>query len=120
MLVDEPFRYQITNFDREVFSRFVPLDHPLARAEQQIDWEAFRQTIETCYCANRGQPAIDPVRMLKLLRYWLNLSDRQIVLRITTDLACRIFLQVGCTFRPPDFSSLGMVRRLARSVLSSP
>jgi transposase len=112
MLVDEPFRYEITDFDREVFRLFVPSNHPLVAAEREIDWEDLRQTLAAYYCADRGQPAIDPVRMLKLefLRYWQNLSDQQVMQRTKTDVAFRYFLQVGHTFRPPDASSLSYFR----------
>jgi transposase len=112
MLVPEPFRYRITDFDREVFRLFVPADHPLVKAEREIDWEDLRQTLETFYSQGRGQPAIDAVRMLKLefLRYWRNLSDRQVMERTKTDLAFRYFLQVGHAFRPPNFSSLSYFR----------
>jgi transposase len=112
MLVDEPFRYEITDFDREVFRMFVPPDHPLVAAEAVIAWEDLRQTVEVFYCPDRGQPAIDPVRMLKLefLRYWRNLSDQEVVQRTKTDLAFRYFLQVGHTFRPPHPSSLSYFR----------
>jgi len=50
--------------------------------------------------------------MLKLefLRYWSNLSDRQVIQRTETDLAYRYFLDVGYTFRPPDSSSLSYFR----------
>jgi transposase len=108
MLVDEPFRYQITDLDREMFRLLVPPEHPLVAAEREIDWEELRQTVETFYCRDRGQPAIDPVRMLKLefLRYWHNLSDEQVVQRTKTDLAFRYFLQVGHRFRPPHPTSL--------------
>jgi transposase len=108
MLVDLPFLYVITDFDREVFRRFVAPDHPLVVAEREIDWEGLRPVVEAAYCPDRGQPAIDPLRMLKLefLRYWNNLSDRQVMQRIKTDLAYRYFLQVGYKFQPPDSSSL--------------
>ena len=112
MLVDEPFRYRITDFDWEVFRLFVPTDHPLAVALCEIGWEDLRQTVEAYYSHDKGQPAIDPVRMLKLefLRYFHNLSDRQVILRTKTDIAFRYFLQVGHTFRAPDFSSLSYFR----------
>lgn len=112
MLIEEPFRYEITDFDREVFRLFVPRDHPLAVALREIDWEDLRQPVEAFYSRDKGQPAIDPLRMLKLefLRYRHNLSDRQVILRATTDISFRYFLQVGHTFRPPDFSSLSYFR----------
>jgi transposase len=112
MLVDEPYRYQITELDREIFGLLVPPDHPLVAAEREIDWEDLRQTVETFYCRDLGQPAIDPVRMLKLefLRYWYNLSDEQVVQRTKTDLAFRYFLQVGHRFRSPHSTSLSYFR----------
>ena len=112
MLVAEPFRYEITDFDREVFRRFVPPNHPLLAAERAVDWEKLRPALESFYSLDRGQPAIDPVRMLKLefLRYWKNLSDQQVMERTKTDVAFRCFLQVGHTFRPPDPSSLSYFR----------
>jgi transposase len=108
MLVPEPFRYEITDFDREVFARFVPEDHPLVILEREIDWEAMRPKVEAFYCLDKGQPAIDPIRMLKLefLRYRFGLSDGQVMERTKTDLSFRYFLQVGHTFRPPHSSSL--------------
>jgi transposase len=112
MLVAKPFRYQITDLDREMFRLLVPPDHPLVAAEREIDWEELRQTLDSFYSPDRGQPAIDPIRMLKLefLRYWHNLSDAQVVQRTKTDLAFRYFLQVGHTFRPPHSSSLSYFR----------
>jgi transposase len=112
MLVDEPYRYRVTEFDQQVFKLFVPTDHPLVAAEREIDWESFRQTLEAFYSRGRGQPAIDPVRMLKLefLRYLCNLSDRQVIQQTKTDLAFRYFLQVGHIFRPPDDSLLSRFR----------
>lgn len=99
MLVAEPFRYEITDFDREVFRRFMPSNHPLLAAERAVDWEKLRPAVESFYSLDRGQPAIDPVRMLKLefLRYWKNLSDQQVMERTKTDVAFRCFLQVGHT-----------------------
>jgi transposase len=112
MLVSEPFRYRVTDFDRDVFRRFVPDEHPLAVAEREIHWEEFRPLLEKFYSQNSGQPALDPVRMLKLeyLRYQHNLSDRQVMERTKTDLAFRYFLQVGYTFETPDPSFLTRFR----------
>lgn len=112
MLVAEPFRYQVSDFDREVFRLLVPPDHPLVVAEREIGWEELRPTVEAFYSRDRGQPAIDPLRMLKLefLRYRYNLSDEQVIQRTKTDVAFRYFLQVGYTFRPPDSSTLSYFR----------
>ena len=112
MLVPEPFRYQITEFDQLAFERFVPKDHPLAMAEREICWEDFRPVLEEYYSKKMGQPALDPVRMLKLefLRYRHNLSDQQVMERAESDLSFRYFLQVGFGFRMPDPSCLSRFR----------
>jgi transposase len=104
MLVSEPYRYRITDFDQVALERFVPKDHPLVVAEREIAWEEFRPVLEQYYSADMGQPALDPVRMLKLefLRYRHNLSDRQVMVRAKSDLSFRYFLQVGYTFEMPD------------------
>jgi transposase len=108
MLAPEPWRYRITEFDRQVFKRFVPKDHSLAVAEREIAWEDFRPMLEQHYSAKLGQPAYDPVLMLKLefLRYRHNLSDRQVMERAASDLGFRFFLQVGYTFDMPDHTVL--------------
>ncbi len=112
MLVHEPWLYKITDLDHQIFQRLVRHDHPLRLALQRIPWEDFRETLEPYYSRNMGQPAIDPVRMLKLeyLRYHCNLSDRQVIDRCTTDVSFRYFLQVGMDFRLPDSSLLTRFR----------
>lgn len=108
MLVDEPWLYELTDLDHQVFRQVVRPDHPLAKALECIPWEDFRGTLESYYSRNLGQPAIDPLRMLKLefLRYQCNLSDRQVIDRLATDFSFRYFLQVGIHFRLPDSSLL--------------
>ena len=108
MLRDEPYLYRLTEFDERVFRQFLPKDHLLVTAEREIDWEAFQPTLAEYYSRDLGPPALDPVRMLKLefLRYWYQLSDRQVLLRLETDLSFRWFLQVGHRFWMPDASSL--------------
>ena len=108
MLTDLSYLDRITDFDREVFRRYLPPYEPLVAMQQAIDWEAFRPLVEAAYCPNLGQPAICPIRMLKLefLRYLFNLSDSQVTRRSETDVAFRYFLQVGFGYRAPDASTL--------------
>lgn len=108
MLMDLSYLYAITDFDRDVFARLLPKRHPLVLALERIDWEALRRLLYPYYSPDRGQPAIDPLLMLKLefLKYRHNLSDQQVIDRATTDLAFRYFLQVGSEFWAPDPSSL--------------
>lgn len=112
MLTDERWRYQMTEVDLRMFRQLVRSDHPLRLALERIPWESFRPTLEAYYSEKLGQPALDPVRMLKLefLRYQCNLSDRQVIERCETDISFRCFLQVGCVFRLPDASLLTRFR----------
>ena len=58
MLVSEPYRYRITDFDREVFRRLVPDGHLLVVAERVIDWEGFRPLLEKFYFCKHGATRI--------------------------------------------------------------
>jgi transposase len=84
----------LPELDRQVFEMVVPEDHFLRQVAKQIDFERFRQRLAGAYCLNMGRPAVDPVRMLKILflRFHYKLSDRQVMNRAVTDLAFRWFL----------------------------
>jgi transposase len=112
MLVEEPWRYEITEFDRRVFQELVPPDHPVREALAAIPWGEFEVDLAPYYCADQGQPAIKPLVMLKLeyLRYQYHLSDRQVIERTGPDVSFRYFLQVGAGFQLPDPSSLSRFR----------
>jgi transposase len=113
----EYYRVRLSEFDQQVFRTFVPSNHPLRRALRVIAWDEFYPVLATHYSADMGQPAINPVRMLKLeyLRYQYNLSDGQVIARSGTDIAFRCFLQLGASDPLPDPSSLCVFRgRLGR------
>jgi transposase len=112
MLCQEYYRVRLSPFDEQVFRAFVPRTHPLRRALEVIDWDAFYPLLARYYSADQGQPAINPVLMLKLeyLRYHQNLSDCQVIQRSETDIACRCFLQIGERDPLPDSSSLCIFR----------
>lgn len=100
--------YQPNEFDRKAFEIYVPNDHHLRKALKCIDWSEFYDLLAPFYSETLGQPSEPPVLMLKLeyLRYHYNLSDSQVILRSTTDLAFRMFLQVDSYNTLPDSSSL--------------
>jgi transposase len=84
----------LTDFDRQVFATVVPLNHYLRQVAVCVDFERFRPRLAEAYSADQGRPAIDPVRMLKILflRFHYKLSDRQVMERTQTDMAFRWFL----------------------------
>lgn len=117
MLCTEYYQVRLSEFDQQVFRVFVPPAHPLRKALAAIPWDDFYPVLARHYSAEMGQPAINPVLMLKLeyLRYQYNLSDGQVIVRSGTDLAFRCFLQVGAADPLPDPSSLCIFRgRLGR------
>jgi transposase len=80
--------------DRQVFALVVPPNHYLRQVAASIDFERFRPRLAEAYSPDMGRPAIDPVRMLKILflRFHYQLSDRQVMERTQTDVAFRWFL----------------------------
>jgi transposase len=83
-------------FDQQVFDLIVPSDNYLRQVAEHIDFEAFRPRLAEAYSLGMGRPAIDPVRMLKILfmRFHYKLSDRQVMVRTRTDMAFRWFLDL--------------------------
>src|SRR5262249_5574683 len=71
---------------------------------ERIDFERFRPRLAEAYSLGMGRPAIDPVRMLKILflRFHYKLSDRQVMARATTDMAFRWFLELALGEKMPN------------------
>lgn len=87
----------LSEFDQAVFQTVVPQDHYLRKVMACIEFESFRARLVGTYDPDFGRPAIDPVRMLKILflRFHYRLSDRQVIERTGTDMAFRCFLDLG-------------------------
>jgi transposase len=87
----------LSEFDLAVFQAVVPQDHYLRKVMACINFEAFRPRLISSYDPDFGRPAIDPVRMLKILflRFHYRLSDRPVMERTVTDMAFRWFLTLG-------------------------
>lgn len=97
----------LSEFDLAVFQAVVPPDHYLRKVMAFIDFEAFRPRLITSYDPDFGRPAIDPVRMLKILflRFHYHLSDRQVMERTVTDMAFRWFLALGVRAEVPNHTN---------------
>jgi transposase len=87
---------ELSEFDRCVFDLVVPQDHYLRQVAAKIDFERFLPRLVEAYSLGMGRPAINPVRMLKILflRFHYKLSDRQVMKRTDTDMAFRWFLDL--------------------------
>jgi transposase len=93
--LSEPF----SDLDQQVWTLVVPANHFLRLVAAHIDFEQFRPRLAEAYSPRMGRPAIDPVRMLKILflAYHYRLSDRGAVERARTDMAFRWFLGLPLT-----------------------
>jgi transposase len=97
----------LSEFDLAVFQAVVPQDHYLRKVMACINFETFRPRLLGGYDPDFGRPAIDPVRMLKVLflRFHYRLSDRQVMERTVTDMAFRWFLSLGVHADIPDHTN---------------
>jgi len=105
-----PQQYQ---FEMVTLEELVPEDHLVRKIDATIDFEFIRDAVKHLYCADNGRPAIDPVRLIKmmLLGYLFGIpSERRLVKEIQVNNAYRWFLRMGLTEKVPDASTLSQNR----------
>ena len=76
--------------------QLVPKDHLVRKVAKAIDFEFIRDEVAHLYCQDNGRPAVDPVRLFKimLLGYLFGIkSERQLVKEIEVNVAYRWFLE---------------------------
>ena len=81
--------------DMDVYESMIPEDHKLCQLVEAVDFEAFRKIVESAY-SDKGQPTGHAMIAFKLevLKYFYNLSDREVFNRANTDVAFRWFLKI--------------------------
>lgn len=100
-------------FEMVTLDELVPEDHLVRKIDAAIDFEFIRDAVRHLYCHNNGRPAIDPVRLIKmmLLGYLFGVpSERRLVKEIQVNVAYRWFLRMGLTEKVPDASTLSQNR----------
>lgn len=105
-----PQQYQ---FETITLDELVPEDHLVRKIDAAIDFEFIREAVAHLYCPDNGRPAIDPVRLIKmmLLGYLFGVpSERRLVKEIQVNVAYRWFLRLGLTEKVPDASTLSQNR----------
>ncbi|TQI82552.1 transposase [Serratia fonticola] len=111
MLKDpSPQQYQ---FETITLDELVPEDHLVRKIDAANDFEFIRDAVAHLYCPDNGRPAIDPVRLIKmmLLGYLFGVpSERRLVKDIQVNVAYRWFLRMGLTEKVPDASTLSQNR----------
>lgn len=105
-----PQQYQ---FETITLDELVPEDHLVRQIDAAIDFEFIRDAVAHLYCPDNGRPAIDPVRLIKmmLLGYLFGIpSERRLVKEIQVNVAYRWFLRMALTEKVPDASTLSQNR----------
>ncbi|MCR5946780.1 transposase [Salmonella enterica subsp. houtenae] len=59
-----PQQYQ---FETVTLDELVPEDHLVRKIDATIDFEFIRDAVAHLYCPDNGRPAIDPVRLIKMM-----------------------------------------------------
>lgn len=71
-----PQQYQ---FETITLDELVPEDHLVRKIDAAIDFEFIRDAVAHLHCPDNGRPAIDPVRLIKmmLLGYLFGISSKR-------------------------------------------
>ncbi|ELR7284480.1 transposase [Escherichia coli] len=105
-----PQQYRIETI---TLDELVPEDHLVRQIDAVIDFEFIRDAVAHLYCPNNGRPAIDLVRLIKMMLQGYHFgipSERRLVKEIQVNVAYRWFLRMGLTERVPDASTLSQNR----------
>ncbi|MFC0139443.1 transposase, partial [Erwinia mallotivora] len=88
-----PHQYQ---FETITLDEQVPEDHLVRQIDATIDFEFIRDAVAHLYCPDNGRPAVDPVRLIKMMLpgYLFGVpSERRLVKEIQVNMAYRWFLR---------------------------
>ncbi len=112
-MLKEMYYTSPTELDTLIFGKLIPADHYLRQVKTLIDFEPYRHELASCYSADEGRPADDPVLMVKLefLQFQYDLSDREVIAEAQVNVAFRYFLDVSIESTLPHPSLLSVFRR---------
>ncbi len=91
-------------------------DHLLVRIKKAVSFKGINEIVKDCY-STEGRRAYQPEMMFKILiiQFLYNLSDREVVEKIDTDLVFRYFVGFSLSDDLPHFTKLGTFKdRLGR------
>jgi len=95
-------------FETITLDKLVPEDYMVHKIDATINFDFICDALAHLYWLNNGRPAIDPVRLIKmmLLSYLFEIpSKRPLVKEIQVNVAYRWFLRIGLTESVPDAST---------------
>lgn len=106
-----PTQYEL---EMVTLEELVPQDHILRLIDRHLRFDFIRDETAPLYCADNGRPALDPVRLFKMLfigdLFGIR-SERQLVREIQVNVAYRWFLGMRLTDKVVDASTFSQNRR---------
>lgn len=112
-MLKDPVPYQ-HRLEMVTLEELVPKDHLLRKIERHIDFSFIHDEVRDLYSAHNGRPAVDPIRLFKMLfiGYLFGIrSERQLVKEIQVNVAYRWFLGMSLTEQVIDASTFSQNRR---------
>lgn len=106
-----PTQYEL---EMVTLEELVPQDHLLRLIDRHIQFDFIREQTAHLYSADNGRPALDPVRLFKMLfiGYLFGIrSERQLVREIQVNVAYRWFLGMRLTDKVIDASTFSQNHR---------
>lgn len=102
---------QIDIFNQMIFQKLIPKNHLLVKIDEFVDFSFVYDITEGLY-SEIGRGSKDPVVLFKilLLEFLYRLSDKEVVKRISTDIAFRWFLRLSLDDAVPDDTTLSYFR----------
>lgn len=100
---------------QERLERLNKLKNPLDNFKTHIDWEIYREELESMYSYNNGKggrPPYDPVKMFKILflQKLYHLSDEEMEFHIIDRMSFQRFLDIGSCDLIPDAKTIWFFR----------
>jgi len=104
---------QANFFDREVFSRMIPEDHPLVEIKRAVNFSFVEDATRHLYDPENGRPSYPPETLFKVLflEVWANLSDVQVCRELRYNVLYRYFCDIGWDDAVPDDTTLVVFRK---------
>ena len=91
----------------------VPQNHLLRVIDENFDFSFISDILDPFYCKNNGRPAVEPIRIIKLLLigYLFGIrSERQLCAEVQVNVAYKWFLGYSLKDRVPHHSTISKLR----------
>jgi transposase len=107
----QPSKQITASFHAELY-KLIPVDHPLCKINEIVDFTFIHELVRSSYCEHYGRPANEPELLFRLLflQVLYNLSDERIIQETQVNLAYKWFLGLNPEDTLPDPSQLSRFR----------